>query len=97
VLCILGAYAVNSDFFDIIVMILFGIIGWVLNKFGYSNPALLIGFILGPMLEESYRQTILIYGWSPLIFITRPFSLVMLILTVVAVYTIVKRKIREAP
>jgi len=97
VLCILGAYAVNSDFFDIIVVVAFGIIGWVLNKFGYSPPALLIGFILGPMLEESYRQTILIYGWSPLVFITRPFSLVMLLLTVFAVYTILKRKIRETP
>lgn len=90
-LCIIGSFAVNSSIFDIFAMLFFGVLGWVLTKLEISLPALLIGFILEPMLEDAFRQTILLYGWDMTVFITRPGSLVILILTGLSIWSTVRR------
>ncbi len=95
-LCIVGAFAVNSSIFDVFIMLFFGVLGWILTKLEISLPALLIGFILEPMLEDAFRQTILLYGWDMTIFFTRPGSLFILALTGLSIYSTIRRRKKEA-
>jgi putative tricarboxylic transport membrane protein len=72
--CLIGAYTLNDLSFDLYVMIFFGVVGWIMRKFGYEAAPLIMAYILGPMLENALRQSLLISGGSFLIFITRPIS-----------------------
>ena len=72
--CLIGAYTLNGLSFDLYVMIFFGVVGWIMRKFGYEAAPLIMAYILGPMLENALRQSLLISGGSFLIFITRPIS-----------------------
>jgi putative tricarboxylic transport membrane protein len=55
-------------------MLLFGVVGWMMRKFGYEGAPLILAYVLGPMLENSLRQSLLISQGSFLIFVTRPIS-----------------------
>jgi len=72
--CLIGAYTLNDLSFDLYVMIFFGVVGWMMRKFGYEAAPLIMAYILGPMLENALRQSLLISGGSFSIFITRPIS-----------------------
>jgi putative tricarboxylic transport membrane protein len=76
--CVIGAYSINNSAFDVLVMFIFGIIGYLLRKLKYEAAPLIMAFILGPLLENSLRQSLLISEGSPLIFITRPISMFFL-------------------
>jgi putative tricarboxylic transport membrane protein len=76
--CLIGAYSMNNVVFDIYVMIFFGIVGYTMRKFGYEGAPLILAFVLGPMLENALRQSLLISQGSFLIFITRPISAIAL-------------------
>jgi putative tricarboxylic transport membrane protein len=72
--CLIGAYSINSSIFDLYLMILFGGLGYLMRKFGYEAAPLVLAFILGPMLENALRQSLLISGGSFMIFVSRPIS-----------------------
>ena len=72
--CLIGAYSVNNSIFQLTVMIFFGILGYLMRKFAYEGPPLLLAFILGPLLEHALRQSLLMSQGSFKIFITRPIS-----------------------
>lgn len=94
---ILGSYSLNGSFFDVKVMLAFGVLGFVMMKFGYSPISLLIGFILGPMLETNVRRSLILSGDNPAIFFTRPLSLAFLVLAVVVLIGVLRlRKRAEA-
>ena len=76
--CIIGVYSMNNLSFDLYVMLLFGVVGWLMRKFGYEGAPLILAFVLGPMLENALRQSLLISQGSFLIFFTRPISAVAL-------------------
>ena len=76
--CLIGAYSVNNTNFDLYLMILFGVLGYLMRKFKYEAAPLILAFILGPLLEQSLRQSLLISGGSFMIFITRPISGIVL-------------------
>jgi putative tricarboxylic transport membrane protein len=78
--CIVGAYSLNNGFFDVGVMIFFGVLGYVLKKFDYAGAPLIFAFILGPILEQSLRLSLRLSGGSFSIFFTRPISATVLIL-----------------
>ncbi len=82
-LCFIGTYAVDNSLFDVQVMFAFGIFGYVLRKFDYPLAPLLIAFVLGPMLENSLRQALLISDGSFTIFLASPISLVFLIIALI--------------
>jgi len=92
VFCVVGAYAFNSNLFDILVMISFGILGYIMKKFDFSLPAFLIAFILSPILETSLRQTLLLSDGSFLILLTKPISLSILIVTIITLIGIIKKE-----
>ncbi len=79
---LIGAYSSNSKVFDLLIMIFFGVVGYVLRKFGYEEAPLLLAFILGPLLEQAFRQSLVMSSGQLSIFITRPVSLVALLLCV---------------
>ena len=72
--CLIGAYSVNNSIFDLYLMIFFGAAGYLMRKFGYECAPLILAFILGPMLEQNLRQSLLISKGSFMIFFTRPIS-----------------------
>jgi putative tricarboxylic transport membrane protein len=79
-LCVTGAYAVQNSYFDVILMIVFGMLGYLFTKLGIPTAPMMFGLVLGPLLEENLRRTLIVYdSWS--VFVTRPISLVMLIVT----------------
>ena len=76
--CLIGVYSMNNLSFDLYVMLFFGVVGWMMRKFGYEGAPLILAYVLGPMLENSLRQSLLISQGSFLIFVTRPISAVAL-------------------
>ncbi|MDD2476464.1 MAG: tripartite tricarboxylate transporter permease [Dysgonamonadaceae bacterium] len=82
VLCVVGTFAVNNRIFDIYVMVIFGFIGYGMKKLDLSIPPLVLGIILGPMAETNFRRAMISASYSFMPFITRPISLVLLILIV---------------
>jgi TctA family transporter len=80
--CAIGVYSTNNNTWDIWMVGLFGIIGYVFIKLGMEPAPLLLGFILGPMMEENLRRAMMLsYGdWS--VFVTRPLSATLLAMAV---------------
>jgi putative tricarboxylic transport membrane protein len=72
--CLIGSFTIKNISFDVYVMLVFGVLGWIMRKFGYEGAPLILAFILGPMLENALRQSLLISQGSFLIFVTRPIS-----------------------
>src|SRR5690606_1592318 len=83
VLCTVGAFAIASRQFDIRVMIIFGIIGYLLRTFGFPLAPLILGVVLGPILDANLRRGLLLSGGSLEPFLTRPISAVLWISIVV--------------
>jgi len=72
--CLIGAYSVNSSGFDLLVMTLFGAVGYLMRRFRYEAAPLILAFVIGPRLEKALRQSLLISQGSFSIFIERPIS-----------------------
>ena len=83
--CLVGSYGFNQSMFDVWMALLFGVIGYILRKNGFPVAPLLIAFILEPILESSFRQSLLISQGSPAIFFTHSISCAFLILSIVGV------------
>lgn len=81
--CLVGAYAINNNMFDVIMMILFGFVGYIFKKMDYEPAPLLIAFILSPILERTLRESIIISRGSFYIFFSRPISSVTLLIALI--------------
>ncbi len=69
-----GVFSVNNDVFDMWVVLVFGIIGWFMKKTGFEPGPLVLAFVLGPILERAFRQSMLLSDGDFSIFVTRPIS-----------------------
>ena len=100
VFCCIGVYTVNNTVFDVYVTAAFGLIGYLFYKLGCEPPPLLLGFILGPMMEENFRRALLLSRGDFTTFLTRPLSLGLLIaaalLVVIVALPAVKKTREEA-
>lgn len=81
--CCIGVYSINNSAFDVYLAVGFGLIGYLMIKLGFEPTPLLLGFILGPMMEEYLKRTLILSGGSLDPFYERPISLTLLILTAV--------------
>jgi len=79
--CLIGCYSLNNSVFDILVMIVSGVMGYLLRKFEYEEAPLLLAFILGPILEQAFRQSLIMSGGELSVFFTRPISCAALVLS----------------
>jgi TctA family transporter len=98
--CCIGAFSVNNSVFDVFMMAMFGVVGYALIKLDFEPAPLLLGFVLGPMLEENLRRAMLLSRGSPSVFVTHPLSLGLLLvaaaLLIVVVMPTVRSKREEA-
>jgi len=85
----IGAYAVNSNAFDLYAISVFGVLGYVLVKVGCEPAPLLLGFVLGPMLEEHLRRAMILSRGDPIIFVERPLSAALLVFSAIMLAIIV--------
>ncbi len=85
--CIIGAYSLNNSIFDVKVMMLFGLLGYLFKKFEYEGAPLMLAFVLGPMFETNLRQSLIVSKGNFLIFLTRPISAFFIVATVVILTT----------
>jgi TctA family transporter len=91
----IGCFSINQNIYDIYAIGFFGIVGYVLIRFGCEPAPLLLGFVLGPLLEEHLRRAMIISRGDPMIFVTRPISATLLALAVLAVVIAVLPNIRK--
>jgi putative tricarboxylic transport membrane protein len=73
--CLIGAYCINNNVFDIIVMLIFGIAGHLCRQIGYEGAPLILSFVLGPLFEVNLRRSLIMSQGSFSIFFTRPIAL----------------------
>ena len=85
VISFIGAYSVNSSLFDVGLALLFGVLAYFLIKFRFPLPPIIMGLILGPIAEESLRQSLVVSDGSWMIFITKPISAIFLGVTALIV------------
>ncbi len=78
--CLIGVYAVSNTVFDIYIMVLFGVLGYLMKKFGYEPAPLVLAFVLGPMLENNLRKSLILSQGEFSTFVTRPLSAIALLL-----------------
>jgi putative tricarboxylic transport membrane protein len=93
--CCIGVYSINNSVFDVFMTAAFGVLGWLFVKLECEPAPLLLGFILGPMMEENLRRAMLLSRGDPTVFVTRPISAVMLGLAVALLLIIVAPSIRK--
>jgi putative tricarboxylic transport membrane protein len=98
IFCFLGSYSINNSMFDAVVTFAFGIFGYILKRLDFEAPPLVLAFILGPLMEVAFRQSMIGSEGALSVFVTRPISLVLLLLTLGILITafIKKRTFAEA-
>jgi len=93
--CAIGVYTISNASFDVSQTAFFGLVGIVFLKLGCEPAPLLLGFVLGPMMEENLRRALLLSRGDPTIFLTRPISAGMLIAAVLLILLIALPNIRK--
>jgi TctA family transporter len=100
VFCTIGVYSLNYNVFDIFMTAAFGLIGYIWAKLKCEGAPLLLGLVLGPMMEENFRRALLLARGDYTTFITRPLSATLLVLSLILVILValpsVKKKREEA-
>ena len=79
-----GSYAINNQFFDVVAMFAFGLVGLAFNRLGIPAAPLVVGLILGNSVESNFRRSLIISKGSFSIFFTRPISLIFIIASLVS-------------
>ena len=82
--CVVGVFASGNAVFDVFVMVIFGVLGYLMRKFGYEPAPLVLAFVLGPMLENNLRKSLILSHGDFTIFVERPISAVCLVLAAAA-------------
>jgi TctA family transporter len=95
IFCCLGAYSASNNIFDVLSMCVFGLVGYALIKLDCEPAPLLIGFVIGPLMEENFRRAMLIARGDWTTFLTRPVSLGLLVLAAAALFAVVSPMLRH--
>jgi putative tricarboxylic transport membrane protein len=95
VFCCIGVYSVQNSTFDVFLAAGFGLVGYLFRKFDCEPAPLMLGFVLGPMLEENFRRALVLADGDFSVFFTRPISLTLLILAVVLIAVVTLPSIRK--
>lgn len=84
VIATVSVYSLRSQMLDVVAMVFFAFVGFVFERYGYSRVALVIAFILGPITEAAFHQTLIAFGWTG--FFIRPISVVMMLILLVSLF-----------
>lgn len=85
--CIVGVYSTSYQITDIWLFLFFGLVGWTMRKFAYEGAPLVLSMILGPRIEGSLRQSLILSDGSFGIFFTRPLSCIMITLALILLFS----------
>jgi len=96
VLCVFGAYAVNNTLFDVLVMLCMGLVGYVMLRLEVPVAPFLIAFVLGPLLEDNFRQSILIGDGDNGIFVRGPITITFWCLTALSLFVLIRARVQSA-
>jgi len=102
VFAVVGAYGPDQSIIDVWVMLLFGVIGFFFRRYGFSPAPLVMGLVLGKMVEETLKQSLLIFDQNWLLFFSRPIVVVLFIITLLSICTPLivrgpRRAVRKQP
>ena len=95
VFCAIGAFSLSNSTFDVFLLALFGVVGYVLRKLDCEPAPLLLGFILGPMMEENLRRALMINRGDATVLFTRPISCALLLAAVALLVMVLLPSIRD--
>ncbi|MBP1845799.1 TctA family transporter [Rhizobium petrolearium] len=93
--CAIGVYSTSTEPFMMVLMIVFTVFGYILYKLGCEPAPMVLGFILGPLMEENLRRSLVISRGDPMIFLDRPISATLLVATVLMIGLIVFPQFRK--
>ena len=96
VLCIIAAYSLNSSVAEIVLMLVFGVLGYLMRKFEYDPAVLVLAMVLSPMIESNFRQSLIIYQRGFYVFFQRPISLGLIMLAIFLLLYPLLRKGKKA-
>lgn len=96
VFCVLGGFAVNNSGFDVWVVLLFGLMGYVMMRLDFPLPAMLLALILAPLLESNFCRAMIMSGGNLSIFVTRPICLLFLVVTAIVLIRAAYEEIKSA-
>ena len=94
--CVIGVYATNANVAQLVLTAVFAVFGYILLKLGCEPAPMVLGFILGPLMEENLRRSLVISRGDPMVFIERPISAVLLAITVAVIALIILPQFRKA-
>jgi len=94
--CLIGSYTIGNSITDMVIMIIFGLIGYLMKKFDYEMAPLVLGLVLGPLMERKFRTSMIMSHGSFSIFFHRPISMVLLGLAILVLISPIFTKKRLA-
>ena len=92
IFCFLGSYSINNNITDVIITFAFGVIGYVLKRLRFETPPLILAFVLGPLIEVTFRQTMISFDGNLLVFVQRPICAVLLLVALGIIVTALFKK-----
>ena len=87
VLCVVGAFAINKNYFDVAVMLAFGVLGYLLTKLEIPLSPIVLAFILGPMAEKNFRRALMLSNGDYGVFFSRPLTVVLFGVAILSLLT----------
>ena len=93
--CSIGVFSLSNSTFDVYLMAIFGLLGYVFRKIDAEPAPLLLAFVLGPMMEEFLRRTLLLSRGDATVFFTRPISAIMLAVAAILLIVVLLPSIRQ--
>lgn len=94
-LSVIGSYAINNSVFDVGLMFIFGLLGYIMVKCKFPTAPMVLGLVLGPIAETGLQQSLIISSGSWLIFVTKPVSLTLLILAIISLSSAIIKDLRK--
>jgi putative tricarboxylic transport membrane protein len=97
VFCLIGVYSLNTNVAEIIIMLIFGVVGFLFRRAGFEGAPFILAMVLGPIMETSLRQSLLISRGNFSIFFNRPICAILMVLTAVFLFSPVVTRKNKAP
>lgn len=94
--CCIGVYSLNNSLFDVGLSMAFGVLGYLFIKLRCEPAPLLLGYVLGPLLEDNLRRAMLLSRGDPSVFLTRPMSLTLLLFAALMVFLLLSPRLRKS-
>ena len=95
IFCFAGAYSVNKSYFDVGIALTFCAIAWLLKKINFPPVPILLGLVLGSMTETNFRRALQISKGNPSIFVSSPFCIIFIALTLFVIASVIFSKYKE--